>query len=116
MTGIPKAKKRIRLEKELGNGAAGPRINFPFQPVNIGGGVGAVGVRFGICANADVEFTGFGQRFNQFDRIGKTAVGGGKPVLPLGRIAAQGNNVGHTGFGVTIGDFQNFGTGGIDTG
>ena len=114
--GVAEPQEGFGLEEELGDGAAGARVDLALQPVHIGLLVGGLGVRLGISADGDVELAGGGQRLDQFHRIGETVGMRHEAVGALRRIAAQRHDVGHTGLGIGIRDLKRFGPAGIDAG
>ena len=115
-TGIAEAEKGLCFKEELRDRLGRACVNLALEPVDVGLLIRSLGVLFRVGANADCELAGVGQGRNQLAAIGKALRVRHKPVRALGRVAAQGDNLGHASGGELVGNLQRLGAAGIDAG
>ena len=106
----------VNIEEKLGDGAAGPTIDFALEIVEIGLGAGRRGVGFGIGGNGNLEIAHRTQPRHQVRGIGETLGIGHVGALALRRIAAQGDDMTDSGVPVFAGNLQNLIPRGADAG
>ena len=112
-----KRRKSSALEEELGDAAVGAGIDLALQVLEVGLGVGRVGVLLGIARDADLEVADLLQAGDQFGGVGVAA--GMRRVLAAHagrRIAAQRHDVADAGVPVGARDVVDLALGGADAG
>ena len=94
---IAEAKKQLRVEEELGDGAARPRVQLAFEVVDVELRARGVRVHFGVGGDRDLEVGDAAKPGHEIDRV---VVAAGMRLVAgpgLGRVAAQGHDVPDSG-------------------
>lgn len=106
------------IEEELGDEEIEAGVDFAFEVVDVDGGVAAFDVFFGIgrATEAEVGTVGLADEGGQFGGVAEAAFNRGEGGLAFRRIAAQGEDVVHSGVFEPPQDSRELFAGGADAG
>ena len=122
---VTKAQVQIDVEKELGDRTAGAGVELGFQIIEVVPGAARRGMGFGISGDADLEI---GDPLQPGDQIRRIGIAAGmrriavraicRPAAdrPVGRIAAQRDDMADAGFPIVAGNVVDLIAGGGDAG
>ena len=114
---VAEAQEVVGFEEELGDAAVGAGIDLALEVVEVGLGVGRIGMLFGIARDADLEVADLLQAGHQLGGIGVAAGMGGVLGAHAGRrIAAQRHDVADAGVPVGARDVVDLALGRADAG